>query len=500
MRKKAFLINAVLLTSAILLSRIIGISFRVYMSNKIGAEGIGLYQLICTIFLFASTFVTSGISLSVTRLVTDALSQKEYQKAKQTVRRALALGLFFSLAMGGALFFSADFIGSQVLKDSRTILSLKILAPSLPFMAVSACFRGYFFAVRRVIKTASEQLLEQIAEILIFALFVNQLAPMGLEYACCAIVLGTTGAEIFSCLYSFLLYWGEMRKLRGKADRSRGKGGIKKLLSICLPVTASSCLRSGLSMTENILIPPGLKKNGASYESSLAGYGMITGMVMPVITFPSAFLSSFSMLLIPELSEANAANHKRNIHYIAGRVFQITFLFSIFVCGFFPAPGVYISVLAPVIPLMYLDSVVDGMLKGLNEQLSYLSYNIIDSVMRVGLILALLPILGLNGLIVVIFASEILNSTLSIARLMKVTHLKMKFSSWILKPVLSVVFPGLLLMGASAIVAKLLPDILLRVVFEFLVTGGIYLFLLFAMKSLTREDVRWLKSIFLQLK
>ena len=88
----------------------------------------------------------------------------------------------------------------------------------------------------------------------------------------------------------------------------------------------------------------------------------------------------------------------------------------------------------------------------------------------------MLPILGLNGLIVVIFASEILNSTLSIARLMKVTHLKMKFSSWILKPVLSVVFPGLLLMGASAIVAKLLPDILLRVVFEFLVTGGIYLF------------------------
>ena len=162
---------------------------------------------------------------------------------------------------------------------------------------------------------------------------------------------------------------------------------------------------------------------------------MITGMVMPVITFPSAFLSSFSMLLIPELSEANAANHKKNIHYIrrAG-FFKITFLFSIFICGFFvffakdlglliyhdSAPGVYLSVLAPVIPLMYLDSVVDGMLKGLNEQLSYLSYNIIDSVMRVGLILFLLPLMGLNGLIVVIFASEILNSTLSIARLMKV--------------------------------------------------------------------------------
>ena len=152
------------------------------------------------------------------------------------MRRALVLGLFFSLLMGGALFFSADYIGNQVLKDPRTILSLKILAPSLPFMAVSACFRGYFFAVRQVIKTASEQLLEQIAEIVIFALVVNFLAPMGLEYACCAIVLGTTGAEIFSCLYSFLLYWGELRKLRGKASKGRISGGIKS----CCPSASRS--------------------------------------------------------------------------------------------------------------------------------------------------------------------------------------------------------------------------------------------------------------------
>ncbi len=105
MRKRAFLINSLMLTSAVLLSRVIGISFRVYMSNKIGAEGIGLYQLICTIFLFASTFVTSGVSLAVTRLVTEALARKEYQKAKTAVRRALVLGLFFSLLMGGRTVF-----------------------------------------------------------------------------------------------------------------------------------------------------------------------------------------------------------------------------------------------------------------------------------------------------------------------------------------------------------------------------------------------------------
>ena len=206
MRKKTFLVNAAVLTSAMLLSRVIGLSFRVYMSSKIGSEGIGLFQLISTIFLFASTFATSGISLSVTRMVTDALAAKQFQKARSIVKKSLLVGLAFSVIIGCALFFSAEAVGTKVLKDSRSVLPLKILAPSLPFMAVSACFRGYFFAVRRAVKTASEQLLEQIAEIGIFALLINHLAPMGLEYACSAIVLGTTGAEIFSCLYSFLLY------------------------------------------------------------------------------------------------------------------------------------------------------------------------------------------------------------------------------------------------------------------------------------------------------
>ncbi|MFQ9845563.1 MAG: hypothetical protein ACLRXC_01095 [[Clostridium] leptum] len=75
---------------------------------------------------------------------------------------------------------------------------------------------GIFFAVRQVIKTASEQLLEQIAEIVIFALVVNFLAPMGLEYACCAIVLGTTGAEIFPACILFALL--------GRAAEAQGQG------------------------------------------------------------------------------------------------------------------------------------------------------------------------------------------------------------------------------------------------------------------------------------
>ena len=202
MKKRSFILNVFFLTTATLIARIIGIIFRVYMSNKIGSEGIGLYQLITTIYFFSATFSTSGISLAVTRLVTDSIAKKEFKAVKFSLIRCLYNGIILSSIIGFILFKFSTFLSISILHDERAILPLKILSPSLPFMAISACFRGYFFAVRQVIKTASEQLLEQIIEMIIFVSLIGSMLPKGLEYACCAIVIGTTIAEFASCFYS----------------------------------------------------------------------------------------------------------------------------------------------------------------------------------------------------------------------------------------------------------------------------------------------------------
>lgn len=507
MRKRSFILNAVFLTSATLIARVIGIAFRVYMSNKIGSEGIGLYQLITTIYMFSATFATSGISLAVTRLVTDSIAKKEYKTAKIATSRCLCVGVIVGSLVGVAMFSYAEFLSVSVLHDARAMLSLKILAPSLPFMAISACFRGYFFAVRQVIKTASEQLFEQIVEILVFSSLIGFFLPKGLEYACCAVVIGTTIAEILSCFYSYFMYRKDILKY-DNSEVTDKKGIYKKIAFIAFPVTASSSLRSGLSTIENVLIPSGLQKAGASSQKSLAGYGLINGMVMPVITFPSVFLFSFALLLIPEMSEANAVNHKKNINYIATRVFHITLIYSIMISGIFlffsddfglsiygsNESGVFMSVLAPLIPLMYLDGVVDAILKGLDEQLHYLSYNIIDSTLRVILIFIFLPMYGLQGLIIVMFVSAILNSSLSMGRLIRVTELKVKIVDWFIKPIASIVLSGFALntlfsyhiFEFSCVTYKLILEVLLLILF--------YMSLLFISGGISNEEIDWIKG------
>ncbi len=507
MKKKTFMINALILTGTSFINMAIGMFFRVYMSNKIGAEGIGLYQLVTAVYFFAATFSTTGISLTVTRLVTDFIAQKKYSQAKKVVAKCLALGVGISIFAAVIMFIFAEQIGINILKDARTILSLKILAPSLPFVAVSSCFRGYFYAVRRVIKTASEQLLEQVIEIVVFIILIGNFAPRGIEYACAAVVIGTTLSEILSCIYSYLLYINDVKKIAKVTDKHKKENFSTNLFLIFLPLTASASLRAGLNTLENILIPSGLKCYGASSTKALSTYGLICGMVMPIIAFPSLILMSFSMLLIPEMSEANAVNQKANINYIAEKVLKVTLLFSIITMNIFiffskdlccavysnSNCSVYLSIFAPLVPLMYLDKVVDGMLKGLNQQMYYLSYNIIDSAVRVLLIFILLPIIGLNGLIIMTFVSTILNSSLSIVRLLKVTCLKFDFIKWVIFPL---IYSTIATFFTKFMFENSLSDsIILKIIFEFAFSVILYVMILIFFGEIKKSEINCVKKL-----
>jgi len=523
--KKKFLVNAFILTVTSLILSTIGITFRVYVSNKIGPEGLGLYQLIFSVYTFALTFATSGISLAVTRLVAEEKTIGSHSTVKSVLRKIFALSIMLSLIACFALFFFSDFFGVKFLGDYRTILGLKLLSFSLLFIGISSCLRGYFNALREVIKPASAQILEQISEIIIVVNIINHFLPKGLEYAVAAIILGTTVSEIISCMYMFLLYCLEERKYKSNPYKStnlkiirnngtkmiRRHGVLKRILSISLPIAVSSYIRSALKTIENILIPTGLKKYGTTNKFALEQYGMLTGMALPILNFPSVFLSSYSALLVPEIAEANTKGHKKRVNYTISRVFQMTSLLSILITGvimLFSAElgmAIYnnqeistmLRMLAPLIPIMYLDTVADGMLKGLDQQMSTMTINIIDSILRVAMIYYLIPAKGVTGLIIVIIVSNIMDSLLSIGRLLKVTGLRFRIIDWAVKPFLAVT--------ASCIMVSFLFkffinmeyfSIGMNIAIGALLVSLIYFILLLSLDCLKEEDILWFINIF----
>ena len=513
-RLQRFVANAAILGGVSIFMRIIGVIFNAYAANVVGAEGIGIYSLISSAYVFAVTVATSGINLAVTRLVSEELAKNNAKAAIASVKKCVMYSIIFGSVSAICLFLFARPIGVKLLGDERTVLSLKALSISLPFIALSNVLSGYFNAVKRVSKNASASIAEQFVKIGFTVFFLNLIGPKSVEYACLSLVLGSSIAEGLSFTYLVIFYFYDKKKHLKPQKNEKVPSDLKKrMLNISLPIAASAYLRSGLVTIEHILIPAGLKKYGSNKSAALASYGTIHGMVFPLILFPSAISSTFASLIIPELSEISASKGSKDtkhIKYIVSRAISLSVMFGVICSGAFilfsdslgkliygsEEASKYIGVFAVLIPLMYLDITVDGMLKGLGEQLASMKYNIIDSAISVFLVYTLLPNIGISGYVICVFVTELVNDVLSLNRLVKVTKVKIPIYSTVIAPVISII-------GASTVtnlIFKNLPFSFYSLAIE--TTAGIftvfiiYIAFLIALRGITREDIIWIIGIF----
>jgi len=451
-KTRKFLGDAFLLTAVSLTMRTVAVTFNSYVTSKVGAAGMGLYTLVTSVYTFAVTFATSGINLGVTRTVAEALGKKEKGCVRQEMSRALKYALFFGLLAFSALFFGADIIGRYMLDDVRTVKSIRVFAISLPFIALSSCFNGYFCAVRKVWKNAAAQLFEQFIKIYASVLLLTALLPAGVEYACLALVCGGAMAETLSVIFAAVTYLFD-RSRKAKTCGNNEGGGLKRLLSITLPVAFSAYVRSALVTVEHMLIPRGLRKFGLGRDAALARYGVIQGMVLPVVLYPAAFSTSFAGLLVPELAEKNAKEDLWGRDRLIEKAFRGILMFSVCAAGILAAEaynigellyrgtdaGKYIRVLACLVPIMYTDTVADGILKGIGEQLYSMYVNIFDASLSVLLVAFILPKHGISGYVAIVIGCEVLNASLSIGRILTVTKVKIPIISMVLVPLAAII-------------------------------------------------------------
>ena len=502
--------NALLLTVASLLMRTVGVSFQVYISNRVGAEAMGLFSLMSGVYGFALTLATSGIHLGVTRVVADAIGEGRKEAIRPAMRRAFGYALFFGCLSAFLLAGGASLIGTHWLHDVRTVTSLRLFAITLPLIAVSSALNGYFIAVRRVYKNALVQVCEQTVKISFTMYLLGILMADGIEQTCCALVLGGTLAEILSCVFSAILYLFDRKKRFPKNEVGKGRSEGRKLIGISLPIAFTAYVRSGLITLEHILIPAGLRSSGSSHSAALIAYGSIHSMALPVVLYPAALISSFSGLLVPELAECRVVGSERRIRYMISRVWSLAMLFSIGVAGIlicfsheignalYPGTeaGTYIRILAPLIPIMYVDTATDAMMKGLGEQVFSMNINIADALISVILVWLLVPKFGINGYIFTIYFSETFNTVFSITHLLSISQTPVRLFKWVYKPLLCIVastctvrylFPLIGLTPANA-TASIVLHCISAVLF--------YLLLLTLIGGLEREDRIWIKSLF----
>lgn len=452
MKKTVFIKNAAILTASSLILRFAGIIFKVWLATLIGSEGIGLYQLVFSVYVLASTFASSGISTAVTRLVAEETALGTKNGTLKILRRSIEISLLAAIISLSIVFFGAKFIATKFLGDLRAVPALKILPFSLPFMAVSSCIRGYFIARRKATPTAVAQLSEQAARIILVVLLVKAFIKKGIAVCCAAVLLGDVISELLGCLILGINFLRDSKKLNSLNGRSRPPYKIvKKIMDIATPITSGRYLNSGLRTAENILVPKSLAKYPHSSDSALSQFGMIKGMALPILFFPSAILNSVSTLLIPEMSEAAARNQKGIVRSATKKILKLTSLIAfIFSAIFFVAGdkigiliykditvGYLLKALSPIVPLMYLDSVSDGILKGLDQQKYTFLTAVSDSSIRIVLVTVFLQFSGLKGFIIIMYFSNLFTCLLNVSRLVKLSGAKFSLLNEIILPLIS---------------------------------------------------------------
>ena len=423
--KHAFITGALLLSIAGVLTRIIGFFYRIFLSRLIGAEGLGIYQLLTPVTALGFAITCAGIQTAISRFVSMEMGRKNPAGAKCYLYIGLVISLFLSAITGFLIRHFAVPLSTVWLGDERCAPLLRVLAFSFVPSCIHACINGYYYGLKKTAVPSLCQLAEQLARVgsvyLFYCISIRENRSLSLSVTMWGIVIG----EIASTLVSLSV----TRLPSNKKKRTVPLFSYtKNLVYMAFPLTANRVALNLFASLENTLIPKSLKLFGYTNSEALSVYGILTGMSMSVIMFPSVLTNSISVLLLPTISEAEAKGNvtliRRTIRKTITACLSLGFLFT---TGFLffgdfagnllfgnALSGTFIATLGWICPFLYLVATLSSILHGLGFPGITFTLNMIACGIRILFVFFLVPTYGIKSYLWGILISQVVTALLAI--------------------------------------------------------------------------------------
>ena len=427
--KYVLLKGTLLLTGAGFITKIIGFIYRIFLSQTIGAEGMGIYQLIFPIHTLCFALSVGGIQTAISRFTAARASLKNEQGARDIFVLSGALSTAVALIVSLILYENASWFAVHILLEERCTSLLKLMAFSIPMGTLHSCVNGYYYARKKMSIPAASQLLEQCARVGVsYGLFLI-LTEQGLPITPMLAVAGLVGGELISMLFSLIVILWDYQKqdYRLKNLRSPGKA-LKEILVFSFPLTCSRLLVNVLHSIESVLIPGHLRLYGLDNGSALSVYGVLTGMALPLILFPSAITNAVSTVLLPSVAEQQAVGNHQSIRRAILLSVKYCLLLGFVSTAFFFFAGdflglvlfknefaaTFIKTLAFICPCLYLSGTLGGILNGLGAANQSFILNTLGLGIRIAFVFFIIPEYGIQGYLWGLIVSELLVTGLSL--------------------------------------------------------------------------------------
>lgn len=422
-QKNALIKGTVVLTLTGILTRILGFYYRIFLSHTFGEEGVGLYQLIFPVYALCFSLTAAGIEAAISRYVARSNASGDRRRSTAYLLTGMSVSFVLSCICMLLLQRYSPFLAERFLGEPRCAPLLSAMAYSFPFAAVHSCLCGYYLGLKRTRVPAMSQLFEQIARVGCVMLLCSFAVKEGQTPAITFAVLGLVFGEIISSIYSIHFFLREQHKLHLPGFSFSGSGEIlKQLLTLSVPLTANRILLNLLQSIEAVSIPHSLQQYGATVSESLALYGVLTGMALPCILFPSAITNSMSSMLLPAVAELQATNDSRPLKALIKRVSAFCLCIGCLCClGFLltgnfigvtifhsSSAGTFIQILSWMCPFLYLNTALTSVLNGLGRTGTTLVINSSSLTIRILSVFLIIPQLGMRGYLYGMLASQLL--------------------------------------------------------------------------------------------
>ena len=424
--KNPIISGTLLLTASGILGKIIGFFYRIFLSRTIGAEGLGIYQLIFPISTICFAITVSGLSTALSKYIAE-YRERDPSSPKRFLRLSLLMSGFLSLVIMLVLFRYSEFIAENILLEPRCAPLIPILAYSIPLASVHSCIHGYYYGKKKAAIPAASSFMEQFVRVafvfLIYQIRLEQGQSIDASIAVWGLVFGEAGA--FLLCVTALLFSKEKPK---KSTGYRVSSLMGKLLAYSLPLSMNRLALTLFVSFESILIPSRLVLFGYSQSDALSVFGVLTGMALSIVTFPTVFTNSVSVMILPAISEADSRNDTEKIQRtIYQTIFGCLLLGSICTGGLLltgkwigdflfgnALAGKFICLLSYICPFLFLSSILSSIMHGLGMPAYPFFLNLLGIGIRIYFVYFQIPRNGLRAYLMGMLLSQILTALLSV--------------------------------------------------------------------------------------
>ena len=406
------------------ITRLLGFFFRIFLSRKLGAEGLGLYQMATSVLGIFMTLISSGIPLTTAKLVSKYETNNKLVKRNKVVTSSLVIALSVAV-LSSLIIFILKSVWNIVLTDSRAVEIMMILIPSIVFSAIYAIFRGALWGQSDYFSCGLTELIEQIVRFALTFILLSNVSDYFIATKYSAVAFNITC--LISSAITMVIYLKKC-KLNFKTGEYRG------IIKSATPITGVRLANSLVQPLTTLIIPTMLIISGYSQTEAVASFGVIMGMTFPMLFVPMALVGSISMVLIPSISSMMSKNDYSSIETnISNSINVSIFISMIFIPLYLSVgnligivlydnvlSGVLLQLAAVCVLPITMCNLTGSILNALNlEVKSFVNY-IVGSLVLFASLIIFTPLIGINSIIVSFFLSMTLITLLNIRKIKKV--------------------------------------------------------------------------------